>query len=833
MKEFFAKLWQNKKLMWILGAACVALVVAAVVLAVVLGGAGGQGDTEPAGVITHTVSVKTEGGMAMTGLDVLVYCDNTLTDLVAVGKTDDVGLMQFDAKASDAYVLTLGGVARGYMVDVHYAVTGETTQIVLKTELLKEADLSSLNLGLGDVMFDFTVTAVDGTQYTLSQLLAQKKTVVLNFWFVGCDPCKAEFPYLQEAYDAAGEDIIVLAVSPVSDAAAISQFASAQGLTLPMANVAADWERAFGITAYPTTIVIDRFGTISLIHAGKIDDAQTFTDLFDFFTAEEYTQQTLASIDDIYSADGSQERPFEFGGVKEFEVTVDPGKVVYCDVYKVSGMELTIQDSDVYVLYDEQTHNAENGEVRFVVTSPDTFTPAKLGIGNSGKVTKIVKVTFAELPGTMGNPYTLEMGAFTVDIEAGNSQGVYYLYKAAEDGTVTMQCTAGTEGVKYAFVLYNLTTGAYRTLDTDGVDGVVSVQVHAGDELQFSASTLPNENNEYPAASLNFTAAFTAQAVEDATDPTEPGATEAPQSGGNSGSSSSGSNSGGSTSGGETDNTGNAENVGSYTELYKGQALNVGTGITNVTLTANALNYFLFTPTKSGTYQFTASETISYWGNNIHYIEQNQTSDYLVSDNVISLNIKESNLGSSYIFAVKAGRKVTSGTITVTRTGNAVLGIEDDPWVEYKGSHTPTTNFPASSGELTIVDITAPTSDYTLVKGSDGFYRLGSESGSIVYLDFDDTTRMGALKDILDNGIGVRAYVQKSGKTVKEDYTNLFTEYVACMDSNGRYPLTDDLIYILKNFGAQQYWWDVSKNGVLTGIVGLNKEIAWMCACYY
>ena len=69
IKQFFAKLVQNKKLLWItIGVA--AVLVAAIVLAVIF--LGGNSET-PAGsdvIDGCTVEVKTEGGMALEGIGV-------------------------------------------------------------------------------------------------------------------------------------------------------------------------------------------------------------------------------------------------------------------------------------------------------------------------------------------------------------------------------------------------------------------------------------------------------------------------------------------------------------------------------------------------------------------------------------------------------------------------------------------------------------------------------------------------------------------------------------------------------------------------------------------
>ena len=108
---------------------------------------------------------------------------------------------------------------------------------------------------------------------------------------------------------------------------------------------------------------------------------------------------------------------------------------------------------------------------------------------------------------SMVNPYTMNPGEFSVSVEAGNEQGVYYTYTATESGTLTVQCINVTKGVNYDYTLYNLNTYANRNLSSDGdTTGVptVTIEVNAGDVVQFSVGTLPNENNEYPAGEFKF-----------------------------------------------------------------------------------------------------------------------------------------------------------------------------------------------------------------------------------------------------------------------------------------------------------------------------------------
>ena len=77
--------------------------------------------------------------------------------------------------------------------------------------------MSESSYALGDYMGDYTVTDVNGNEYTFSKLLESKKAIVLNFWFINCGPCQMEFPYLQAAADKHNDDIVVLAINPTDD----------------------------------------------------------------------------------------------------------------------------------------------------------------------------------------------------------------------------------------------------------------------------------------------------------------------------------------------------------------------------------------------------------------------------------------------------------------------------------------------------------------------------------------------------------------------------------------------------------------------------------------
>lgn len=472
----------------------------------------------------YTIEVATEGGMAMEGVGVYVYEDDTMNELVWFARTDSDGRITFTDAESSSYVAVLKDVPEGYELDEYYPVIGETTRIVLAAALVSGEDLTGVTFKLGDVMYDLSVTAVDGTEYQISELLADKDAVVLNFWYVECTPCRTEFPYLQEAYEKYSDKIAVLALNPVNqEDEDIAAFQKEMGLTFPMAKCSADWQNAMQLTAYPTTVVIDRFGTIAMIHKGSITSTQAFEDIFAYFTDKDYEQTTVENLEDIRTGEDDEEtitNPTEIGGVTSFQLTVKPGEVVYIDLYKITKQYLTVNSSDVYVIYQNKTYQPSGGSVSILIQADDVSIPVPIGVGNTGDKTQTFTINLAMPKGSIGNPYTLALGEFTVNVGAGNDQGVFYTYTATETGVMSVQCLSATAGVPYDYTLYNLTTYSYRNLQSDAAfdgDGntVISVKVRAGDTIQFIASALPDSSGTYPSATFKFLAKVTTGVEED------------------------------------------------------------------------------------------------------------------------------------------------------------------------------------------------------------------------------------------------------------------------------------------------------------------------------
>ena len=264
--------------------------------------AGVSGDTVNGEATDYTVSLKTVGGMPMSGIDVYVYADSSLGDMKSFGQTDEKGMASFNLPESSQYAIVLSGVPKGYDVKESYAFDGDTAIITLKSALITDEDLSSVTLKLGDVMCDFTVTTPDGEKITLSKMLEEKKMVLINFWYTSCSWCVTEFPYMEQAYQQYKDKVGIVALDPLGETdAAIKAFPGNFGLSLsfPLAGCPAAWSQTFGVQGYPTSVIVDRYGVITLIESGAITSLNPFTSLFETMTADDYQQKLYNSVGEL------------------------------------------------------------------------------------------------------------------------------------------------------------------------------------------------------------------------------------------------------------------------------------------------------------------------------------------------------------------------------------------------------------------------------------------------------------------------------------------------------------------------------------------------------
>ena len=255
--------------------------------------------TTPAEKIEYTVRVKTIGGRPLQNLTFSIYKGATP---VAYGETDNNGIGAVELEVSDNYSIQLDTSAlEGYSVEDRYTFVANGADIILASSVIADSDLTGVKYQLGDVIRDFSFLTTDGKTFTLSEVLETKKAVLINFWYTSCAYCRMEFPYLQSAYEKYQDDVEVIALNDVyfDNEAAVKAFKEEMVLTFPVAKSNSALGIAFDLVGYPTSIMIDRYGTICLIQIGAALGEETFVNAFDYFAADNYEQKLFNSIDDI------------------------------------------------------------------------------------------------------------------------------------------------------------------------------------------------------------------------------------------------------------------------------------------------------------------------------------------------------------------------------------------------------------------------------------------------------------------------------------------------------------------------------------------------------
>ena len=312
------KMKASKKILALL----LALAMLVSMAAVFAGCTGGSGDPEGTGTDVQTgaetdppsgndtpsenkagyaVKLQTVGGLLMEGINVYIYADEALSEMVSYVATNADGIAQFSLATGKDYHIVLSGVPEGYNVADSYTFdSSRNANITLTSSVIEDSDLTGVSYDLGDVMHDFTTVDSEGNTHRLSDILKEKKACVLNFWYTTCSYCVEEFPYLNATYEKYKDKAEVLALNNYSgdDEEAVKLFKASYGLTFPMSKDYTALGNAMGLTGYPTTVVIDRYGVIVLMITGGTSEA-VFEAAFSYVTADDYVQKLFNSMEDL------------------------------------------------------------------------------------------------------------------------------------------------------------------------------------------------------------------------------------------------------------------------------------------------------------------------------------------------------------------------------------------------------------------------------------------------------------------------------------------------------------------------------------------------------
>ena len=276
----------------------------------------------------------------------------------------------------------------------------------------------------------------------------------------------------------------------------------------------------------------------------------------------------------------------------------------------------------------------------------------------------------------------------------------------------------------------------------------------------------------------------------------------------------------------------------------------INSGCTYVELKKNSRNYYLFSPTQAGNYEFSICEgknvKIGYYGSP-HFVQSDSAAE--VKNNKFTINVKAAMIGTNgtgtsvFVIGVDADKKATDCVIGINRLGDPIKTIEDEPWTIYEKTVELSEYKLPSNLTIKEFDLTASTNTYNVIfNDGDGFYHLNDKNGPIVLVRLtEDCKYIACFNTMLDrSGVNKYFFDDKENFVKKESYSECLLEYIEYVDEdNGVYPLTKDLKYIIEQRGEYVGWWDPENTGYMfkddsgNNIPDINTEIAWLFMCCY
>ncbi len=123
---------------------------------------------------------------------------------------------------------------------------------------------------IGNPAPDFTLKSRSGENVKLSELRGE--VVMINFWASWCAPCRQEMPLLEDIYKKYSElGFVLLGVNVEEDASKAMELLREIPVSFPILyDNANEVSKRYKVVAMPTTVMVDRDGTMRYLHRGYL-----------------------------------------------------------------------------------------------------------------------------------------------------------------------------------------------------------------------------------------------------------------------------------------------------------------------------------------------------------------------------------------------------------------------------------------------------------------------------------------------------------------------------------------------------------------------------------
>ena len=158
--------------------------------------------------VEYKFTVKSVSGDRIGEVTIEIYKNG---QYIAEVMTDLIGNAKIELQEAN-YTAKVFDLPKGLKNDQEFEIKKGQNLIELEACVIDEKLPENHNYKLGDVMYDFTVTDLKNNSLTLSEVLKEKKGVLLNFWATWCGPCLMEFPHFVDAYEQYSDDFEIIAL---------------------------------------------------------------------------------------------------------------------------------------------------------------------------------------------------------------------------------------------------------------------------------------------------------------------------------------------------------------------------------------------------------------------------------------------------------------------------------------------------------------------------------------------------------------------------------------------------------------------------------------------
>jgi thiol-disulfide isomerase/thioredoxin len=127
----------------------------------------------------------------------------------------------------------------------------------------------STNFKTGQVIKPFKIRDINGKKLEAKDWAG--KTLVFNYWFIGCPPCRAEIPELNRlALKYKDDPNVVFVAFALDGVTEVEDFVKTNPFAYRLVANADDYAHEYNIHLYPTNVVIDKEGKVRLHYVSYV-----------------------------------------------------------------------------------------------------------------------------------------------------------------------------------------------------------------------------------------------------------------------------------------------------------------------------------------------------------------------------------------------------------------------------------------------------------------------------------------------------------------------------------------------------------------------------------